>query len=183
MTGTADDLIALTQIQRLVFSSRATKGLEEKDVRAILEDSRRNNQQHDVTGALFLVNQEFLGVLEGELHIHQLYERIVADPRHGSVELLVQDEVPNRYFGQWMMAYAHETSDGARRRGGTFNLSQADDYVSSALSPSGYLSELFKSVVSEIKKEGSREDAALWGNLTPTEQPGLAGNNNGRGEQ
>lgn len=140
-------------IHRLVYSSRCADGVGEADVRDILETARRENAKTDITDILFLVNNEFLQVLEGPLSVYGLFDRISKDPRHHSVELHVEEETPNRYFSQWSMAYALLDDKQTKRIGGSFNLSSAAEFISYLKRPDAYLSEIFKSIITDIQRQ------------------------------
>jgi len=138
-------------IRRLIYSSSAADDLSERDVTQILESARGTNGNRGITGILFIVNGEFLQVLEGSSDaVSTIYETIAKDPRHGSVQLLVDEEAPNRYFSQWAMAYALIDDNEARKIGGSFNVKTASEFVSYVKRPDAYLADLFKNVLSEI---------------------------------
>ncbi len=102
-------------LHRLVYHSR-TCMLGPSDevalaIRSILEVSRINNGQVDVTGALMFNQGCFAQVLEGPRDaVEATFERIQQDERHGSIMLLAFDPVPSRGFPNWSMAYV-----GAKR--------------------------------------------------------------------
>ncbi|MEP6503610.1 MAG: BLUF domain-containing protein [Betaproteobacteria bacterium] len=91
---------------RLMYASRATPGLDNEEVTAILRHSRANNAREGLTGALCLCNtgRLFIQVIEGGRNaVSKRYNRIVADPRHTDVTLLQYEEIDERRFAGWSM--------------------------------------------------------------------------------
>lgn len=117
-------------IHRLVYSSRCADGVGEADVRDILETARQENAKADTTGILFLVNNEFLQVLEGPLSVYGLFDRISKDPRHHSVELHVEEETPTRSHP---LLYPRRALRGLRSSIGqaheTFGVDEAEAFI------------------------------------------------------
>ena len=97
---------------RLIYSSRAPEGgLEEKDLKSILEASRRENQRIGVTGMLTSSNAYFLQCLEGSCKaVNDLYNYIVRDTRHEHIRLVAYEEIDERDFANWPMGYASVNS-------------------------------------------------------------------------
>jgi hypothetical protein len=86
---------------RLMYASRASAGLDNEEVTAILRQSRTANARDGITGALCLCNHGrlFIQVLEGGRNaVSRRYNRIAADPRHTDITLLQFDEVAERRF-------------------------------------------------------------------------------------
>ncbi|HSB64619.1 MAG TPA: BLUF domain-containing protein [Thermoanaerobaculia bacterium] len=91
---------------RLIYSSEATPGLAETELEQMLEESRIRNKAHGITGVLLLVEGAFLQILEGEKDdVDNLMERINRDPRHRGVKVFYEEEVDERAFESWSMAY------------------------------------------------------------------------------
>jgi hypothetical protein len=96
-------------LYRIIYKSTAENGLEEEDVRAILETSRRNNAARDVTGVLLFNGVSFLQVLEGPAGaIDDLMGAITGDPRHRNVAVLVREPIHEPSFPDWAMAQIGE---------------------------------------------------------------------------
>ncbi len=53
------------KIKQIVYISKATTGLERKDVEDILESARDKNQGLDITGFLLFNGKSFVQLLEG----------------------------------------------------------------------------------------------------------------------
>jgi blue light- and temperature-responsive anti-repressor len=76
------------------------------EITHILQTSRRNNKEQNVTGALLFDSGYFAQALEGpRLAIEQIFERIQRDPRHGDVTVLSSQTRGHRDFPDWSMAH------------------------------------------------------------------------------
>lgn len=91
----------------IIYISTAYKLLDEYELATILEASRENNKQADVTGILLYAEGTFLQVLEGEKeNIERIFNKIVQDLRHSNVIELVKGSIKNRNFLEWSMGFA-----------------------------------------------------------------------------
>jgi hypothetical protein len=89
---------------RLLYASRAVPAVDHEELIAILKKSKSNNPLLGVTGVLCFSEGIFLQVLEGgRAAVNQLYNRIAADSRHTSVQLLCYEEIGERRFAGWSM--------------------------------------------------------------------------------
>ncbi|WP_421716570.1 BLUF domain-containing protein [Arcobacter arenosus] len=91
---------------RILYTSSATKNLDDKELEEILEKSRINNQKKDVTGLLIVKGRTFLQCLEGEKDdVLSIYEKISNDERHTNIIDLFEEDIDERLFPQWSMGY------------------------------------------------------------------------------
>ncbi|MCE2913944.1 MAG: BLUF domain-containing protein [Rubrivivax sp.] len=89
---------------RLLYASRAVPTVDHEELVAILRKCKVNNPLLGVTGVLCFSEGIFLQALEGgRAAVNQLYNRIAADPRHESVQLLTYSEIGERRFAGWSM--------------------------------------------------------------------------------
>jgi hypothetical protein len=89
---------------RLLYASRAVPAVDQEELVSILKRSKANNPLLGVTGVLCFSEGIFMQVLEGgRSGVNELYNRIVADPRHTHVELLCYEEIGERHFAGWSM--------------------------------------------------------------------------------
>jgi hypothetical protein len=89
---------------RLLYASRIAASADAEALAAIVRQSKAHNAKAGVTGVLCSSGGLFMQVLEGGREaVNQLYNRIVADPRHSGVELLVYEEIGERRFAGWSM--------------------------------------------------------------------------------
>ena len=90
----------------IVYLSTSFGLLQEKDLQAILQQSRQHNTQHGITGVLLYVNGSIIQVLEGKKEVVEaLYQRIVQDQRHTGVTRIVDQPITKRLFANWTMGY------------------------------------------------------------------------------
>jgi hypothetical protein len=96
---------------RLLYVSRPVEPLTTTVTGSILATAQAHNPANGITGALCQGQCLFLQVLEGERSaVNRLFGRIVLDRRHRDVELLQMEEITERRFGQWSMAYVDLSS-------------------------------------------------------------------------
>lgn len=109
---------------RLIYSSEAAPDLVPAELEGMLEESRIRNKAHGITGVLVFVEGAFLQVLEGEKNdVLDLMSRIDRDHRHRGVKVFYEQEVDERAFESWSMAYlspsASEVAAWAELEGAT----------------------------------------------------------------
>ncbi len=76
------------------------------EVGAIVKTSIAHNDRNDITGALIFTGEHFAQALEGEAGaVDQLMASIRADPRHRLVTEVDRDDITDRQFRNWAMAY------------------------------------------------------------------------------
>jgi hypothetical protein len=79
----------------------------ESEVKSILASATKNNPSLDITGALLFSGGYFCQTIEGpEDSIEELFETIQMDDRHGEVTVLHFEEIEERGFSDWSMAFA-----------------------------------------------------------------------------
>jgi len=89
---------------RLMYCSRAAKGVDAEEMALLLRQSRSHNTEAGITGILCHSDGLFIQVLEGgRSAVNRLYQRILADARHTEVVLLVYEEISQRRFAGWTM--------------------------------------------------------------------------------
>jgi hypothetical protein len=95
---------------RLMYASRAVPAVDQEELQTILRQSKSRNPGCGITGVLCFSHGIFLQVLEGgRSAVNQLYNRIVTDPRHSQVELLLYREIGERRFAGWSMGQVNMT--------------------------------------------------------------------------
>ena len=91
-------------MQRLVYRSNATPGLESDAVFKIIETSARKNAGREVTGFLIFDGRAFLQLVEGPSHqLDNLLQDLAGDIRHHSIEVLDRSDAAERWFPDWRM--------------------------------------------------------------------------------
>lgn len=97
----------MSHLLRVLYISKASPSLNDDDIRDILEVSRKNNNEQQITGVLCWGNTDFIQVLEGpEQALLKRYTRIMDDPRHSECTLLSIAPIEKRMFRDWSMGYA-----------------------------------------------------------------------------
>lgn len=90
----------------LIYRSVARDTFSKSMIYKMLSDARDFNAEHGITGCLLYHKGQFIQLLEGAYQeVKALYERIQNDERHEKVELLEEEEVPDRLFEEWSMAF------------------------------------------------------------------------------
>lgn len=89
---------------RLLYASRAAAPGDQDALGQILKQSKHYNPSVGVTGVLCCSGGIFMQALEGSrAAVNTLYAKILRDPRHRDVELLVYEEIVERRFAGWSM--------------------------------------------------------------------------------
>lgn len=90
---------------RILYVSRAVGPQTTTVTASILAKAQARNAADGIGGVLCQGQGLYLQVLEGERGaINRLYGKIVADPRHTDVEMLMLEEIAQRRFANWSMA-------------------------------------------------------------------------------
>jgi hypothetical protein len=101
---------------RIIYSSEAVPGLTAAEIEQMLAESRVRNAARGISGALVLVDGVFLQILEGEKDaVLELMGRIEQDPRHRAIKVFHEQEVEQRAFESWSMAYLSPSPDEVSR--------------------------------------------------------------------
>jgi hypothetical protein len=91
------------EIKHVIYTSRPTH-YDHSVLENILEKSRINNVNSDVTGNLICHSDLFLQLLEGPPKaIDNLYQKILADNRHTDIVKLCDEPSKRRLFTSWAM--------------------------------------------------------------------------------
>ncbi|MDO6821328.1 BLUF domain-containing protein [Zobellia sp. 1_MG-2023] len=90
----------------LTYESVAIPELNDRDIENILETARAFNSKHGITGCLIYHSGRFVQILEGpEEKVKYLYASIEKDNRHTKLNLFSEDNISERNFPHWGMAY------------------------------------------------------------------------------
>jgi Sensors of blue-light using FAD len=91
---------------RMLYLSRSVGPQTTTMTSSILASARGFNAEHGITGVLCQGQGFFIQALEGQRPVvNQLYRRIVVDPRHKDVEVMLFEDIDQRRFSQWSMAH------------------------------------------------------------------------------
>jgi hypothetical protein len=109
---------------RLIYASAAAPGLTTDDLEAIADRSDDRNRAAGLTGLLLHQGEGFYGILEGPCRrLLARMERIITDPRHAGVDILLETPIASRRFETWRFGQLPGNA-GSRR-------STADDFLRS----------------------------------------------------
>jgi hypothetical protein len=87
-------------------SLSADADLNKAALEGILEQSRINNAEREVTGMLLFQDGSFFQVLEGDRPVVEAtFEKIAQDKRHTRVSKIIIEPIAERDFGDWSMGY------------------------------------------------------------------------------
>jgi len=90
----------------IIYHSSSKEFFQETDLLNLLEQSRRDNAERNITGILLFVQGSIVQVLEGEESVLEaLYKKIEKDPRHTHVTKVLSRPVQQRFFQDWRMGY------------------------------------------------------------------------------
>jgi hypothetical protein len=97
-------------LTRIIYTSKATQEFKPSDIDNILTLAAKNNTKQDITGMLCFSRNYFLQCLEGSRSsVNEMYHKILNDKRHSHIVLLDYNEISERDFSNWSMAYLPET--------------------------------------------------------------------------
>ena len=96
-------------MRQIIYESLSTGLAADRDAPDILRGARPFNGMNGVTGLLCATDGRFLQVLEGPSESLEIaMDRIRADPRHHSIQILRDEPIETRAFADWAMAYRDE---------------------------------------------------------------------------
>ena len=100
-----------SKLIRLVYVSKASREMQKAELKALLDQSRKNNSERHLTGMLLYSSGSFIQALEGEERdVLEVYEAVQADPRNIGNIVLDQRRITDRLFRNWSMGY-HDLSE------------------------------------------------------------------------
>jgi len=95
-------------MHQILYVSVETHHHSREDLEALLKQSRDKNAKLGITGILIYYKKHFFQILEGEKDvIFELFRTIRKDNRHFSVILVWDQEVLERSFKDWSMAFVN----------------------------------------------------------------------------
>jgi hypothetical protein len=131
---------------RCLYASRAAAPITDPLVSAILDQARRNNPRHGVTGLLCYSGDVFIQVLEGGRDgVCDLFNAIVRDERHSGVRMLLFEEVTARRFGDWTMGRADIGKASASVLLKYSEMPKLDPFIGSGAATMALVNELLES--------------------------------------
>lgn len=99
----------------LVYVSSAVNVFTPQELMELLNISRENNTKAGLTGILLYKDGNFMQALEGEKDsVMALYTKISGDPRHKGIITIYDEEITERNFPNWSMAFRDLSSPEVR---------------------------------------------------------------------
>jgi hypothetical protein len=102
------------QLYELIYCSIASPSLNRNEIPNILKVSQENNSKNDITGCLLYYNDAFIQILEGNQEvIESLYSKIEQDTRHYNTRQVYSNNIEQKLFKEWSMAFFDLDKDDA----------------------------------------------------------------------
>lgn len=91
---------------QVLYLSNAKQRLSDDELESLLTQARDRNAQHGLTGMLVYHDGSFIQILEGEKPVvEKVLNSILNDPRHDNIIVVDEQEISQRSFPDWSMAY------------------------------------------------------------------------------
>jgi hypothetical protein len=136
---------------RLIYSSEASPGLATAELEEMLAESRIRNKVHGITGVLVFVDGVFLQIVEGEKDdVLDLMQRIERDSRHHGIKVFYEEEVQDRAFASWSMAYLSPSAEEVAKWAELDGATKIGDVLASIESNPGRLPGMIVSILKTI---------------------------------
>lgn len=92
----------MSGLKQLIYTSQSETFADLKKMQRLVVQSRENNLKREITGALLQDQQSIIQVLEGTTDsVNALFAKILRDPRHTDVVLIMERPIAEREFGEW----------------------------------------------------------------------------------
>jgi hypothetical protein len=89
---------------RLIYTSVQVPGFDRLAFEQLCEQASHNNRNLGIEGLLLCNGMEFMQCLEGPREaVSSVYKKIVKDPRHSDIRLLVSETTEELMFEKWSM--------------------------------------------------------------------------------
>lgn len=96
-------------------TSKLDPASAERDVLALVAESKTRNEARGLTGAMIFTGTHFAQVVEGEDEaVNTLLDTLRADPRHANLIVVNRSPLTVRRFADWNMAYSGPSQFVAR---------------------------------------------------------------------
>jgi hypothetical protein len=94
-------------LRRIIYTSLATEHFNRRGLLDLLHESRGFNSLDNISGVLMHKEGRFVQVIEGYPdELDDLFERLLRDPRHKDVRVILDTTVDSRLFSNWAMGCA-----------------------------------------------------------------------------
>lgn len=114
-------------LERIVYQSVASQEFGSLALFRLLTEAQLRNARLQITGHLLFLNGQFTQCLEGPPeNVEQIWQSLLRDTRHHSIELLVRHATTERRFPAWSMAFSTYNSFYVHGMQGFFPLDGED---------------------------------------------------------
>ncbi len=95
------------QLATISYRSRAVHLFSELQLAQLLESAREYNRANSLTGLLVYDEGRFFQWIEGSPEkLSKVWDSIQRDPRHTDIQIMGNQSVPLRFFGDWDMRFS-----------------------------------------------------------------------------
>ena len=110
-----DTSLSQEPLVQLVYASESIKQYDHSEIDAIVEQAKKYNHKHRISGMLYYDESVFVQLLEGSRKdVSNLFQRIWFDLRHTNVQILYLEETKIREWRDWSMLHV-STQDKKER--------------------------------------------------------------------
>jgi hypothetical protein len=143
----------------LIYFSQSKKLMQETDLLHLLNQSKKSNQEHGLSGMLLYLEGKFLNQIEGrfmqvleggEEDVIRVFERIKKDRRHHDIIVLDQSPVSQSNFVTWSMGFKSIKLEAFKTLPGYFDLN--DEFLKSKVFQQSHLALNFLKSFYKINK-------------------------------
>lgn len=112
MQSNKQALALIEDIYFIIYNSVAQQNLQLTQIYEILHEARAYNSKHNITGCLLYLDGHFMQYLEGQkTAVQTVMEIINVDPRHYSINNIIQGPTQKRLFRTWSMGFVDLNAD------------------------------------------------------------------------
>ncbi len=95
------------QLATISYRSRAVRPFSELELAQLLDAARKYNHANGLTGLLVYDDGRFFQWIEGSPEkLAEVWASIQKDPRHTDIQIMGNQSVPLRFFGDWDMRFS-----------------------------------------------------------------------------
>jgi hypothetical protein len=108
---------SMPPLEQIIYASVATEEFGDPQLAALLQKSRKSNERAGLTGMLLHDKSDgtFFQVIEGEPEaIEFLLQKLLRDPRHSHLTVIIREPIHERSFADWTMGFAGVSSESLK---------------------------------------------------------------------
>ncbi len=102
-----------SKLESIVYVSSAVRLLNLEEISHLLSRARERNEEYGVTGVLLYIGGNFMQYIEGPGEsLDVIYKIIQEDKLHTGIILISREDIEDRQFGSWSMAFQTKEHEG-----------------------------------------------------------------------